>query len=307
MISSFFSRSKPIHFVVVSLYLLLVFTLVKFYNLPENIGVQWVLEQLGLFVVALGSLFVFDFFVGKNNLTQKNGYRILIYALFVGLFPEVFLDGKLLIANFFVLLAMRRIISLGSQKDMKKKLFDAALWISLASLLFFWTSIFFSLIFVALFLYSVESVKNWIIPFVGVFCVAIIGLSVMIVADINIQEYFMGFTETSFDFSDLNTKRLIISTTLFLTYSVWTSIYYLTNIKTKIRSHRPTYVLIAISALIALSLMIIAPEKDGSEFIFAFAPLAIIVSNYLETIPEKWFKETLILGLVLVPILALLL
>jgi putative effector of murein hydrolase LrgA (UPF0299 family) len=51
----------------------------------------------------------------------------------------------------------------------------------------------------------------------------------------------------------------------------------------------------------------ISPNKNGSEFLFLFAPLSIIITNYLETIKERWFKEALIIGLVVTPILILLL
>tara|TARA_R110000850_G_scaffold115941_1_gene231583 strand:- start:929 stop:1129 length:201 start_codon:yes stop_codon:yes gene_type:complete len=57
--------------------------------------------------------------------------------------------------------------------------------------------------------------------------------------------------------------------------------------------------LILFAAIIALVIIIIAPEKSGAEFIFLIAPLAIIVSNYIELISEKWFREVLIWILIL--------
>jgi hypothetical protein len=52
---------------------------------------------------------------------------------------------------------------------------------------------------------------------------------------------------------------------------------------------------------VAFMVVIFAPEKDGSEFLFMFAPLAIIITNYIEVIQEKWFKELFLLLLILVP------
>lgn len=72
MISSFFSKAKPIHFVVTSSVLLFVYIFVKFFLGNEPIEALNILKQIALFVVCLFSIFVFDFLSGKNDLTKKN-------------------------------------------------------------------------------------------------------------------------------------------------------------------------------------------------------------------------------------------
>jgi hypothetical protein len=111
----------------------------------------------------------------------------------------------------------------------------------------------------------------------------------------------------SFDFTPLNSKRIIIAGTLLLSYGTWASFYYLKNIKHQLKRYRPSFFIIILSALIALLIILVSPHKNGSEFIFLIAPLAIIMSNYLEIIPEKWFKESLILVLLLVSVVNLML
>ena len=68
-----------------------------------------------------------------------------------------------------------------------------------------------------------------------------------------------------------------------------------------------SYILILVAALISLAIIIISPNKSGSEFLFLIAPLSIIVANYIELIKEKWFKEVLIWILIIAPIVTLLL
>ena len=307
MISSFFSKAKPIHLVVVSAMLLVVFVVTKMSTITQIFSVEVFFKQSFLFGVCLASLFVLDFFVSKNNLTKKNSYKILMFGLFVAVLPETLLNSKLLIANLFILLALRRIISLRSGKDIKKKLFDAALWISLATLLFFWASLFYILIFLALLLHSIVDVKNWIIPIVGILCVAVIAASYMIVTGVDFEQYLNGFFDVSFDFTPLNSKRIIIATTILLSYGVWASFYFMRNIKHQLKSYKPSFILVIMSSLIALLIILVSPYKDGSEFIFLFAPLSIMMSNYLEIIPEKWFKESLIIVLILVSVVNLML
>ena len=307
MISSFFSKAKPIHLLLVSAMLLFVFVVTKITTLTEVFTVEVFFKQAFLFGVALASLFVLDFFVSKNNLTKKNSYKILMFGLFVAVLPETLGNSKLLIANLFILLALRRIISLRSRKEIKKKLFDATFWISLATLLFFWASLFYILIFVALFLHAIADVKNWIIPLVGILAVAIIAASVMIIMDIDFEPYLHGFFDVSFDYTPLNSKRIIIATTLLLSYGVWSSFYFMRNIKHQLKTYKPSFILVIISSLIALLIILVSPYKDGSEFIFLFAPLAIMVSNYLEIIEERWFKESLIIILIVVSLMNLML
>lgn len=307
MISSFFSKAKPIHLLVVSTLLLVVFLVAKITTLTEVFTVDVFFKQAFLFGVVLASLFVLDFFVSKNNLTKKNSFKILMFGLFVAVLPETLGNSKLLIANLFILLALRRIISLRSRKEIKKKLFDATFWISLATLLFFWASLFYILIFVALVLHAIVDVKNWIIPIVGILAVAIIAASVMIVMDIDFEPYLHGFFDVSFDYTPLNSKRIIIATTLLLSYGVWSAFYFMRNIKHQLKSYKPSFILVIISSLIALLIILVSPYKDGSEFIFLFAPLAIMVSNYLEIIEEKWFKESLIIILIVVSLMNLML
>ncbi|MBO3096732.1 DUF6427 family protein [Gelidibacter pelagius] len=307
MISSFFSKAKPIHLLVISAMLFVVFVVTKLTTLTEIFSVELFFKQAFLFGVCLASLFVLDFFVSKNNLTKRNSYKILMFGLFVAVLPETLSNSKLLVANLFILLALRRIISLRSRKEIKKKLFDAAFWISLATLLFFWASLFYILIFLALFLHSIVDIKNWIIPLIGVLCVAIIAASYMIVMGVDFEPYLHGFFDVSFDFTPLNSKRMIIAATLLFSYGVWASFYFMRSIKQQLKSYRPSFVIVIVSSLIALIIILVSPYKDGSEFIFLFAPLAIIMSNYLEIIPERWFKEGLIIVLILASLLNLLL
>lgn len=287
--------------------LFVVFVITKMTTLTETFSVEVFFKQAFLFGVCLASLFVLDFFVSKNNLTKRNSYKILMFGLFVAVLPETLGNSKLLVANLFVLLALRRIISLRSRKEIKKKLFDAAFWISLATLLFFWASLFYILIFLALFLHSIVDIKNWIIPLIGVLCVAIIAASYMIVMGVDFEPYLHGFFDVSFDFTPLNSKRMIIAATLLFSYGVWASFYFMRSIKQQLKSYRPSFVIVIVSSLIALIIILVSPYKDGSEFIFLFAPLAIIMSNYLEIIPERWFKEGLIIVLILASLLNLLL
>jgi len=307
MISNFFSKSKPIHYIVVSVILLLVFVLSRFNILQENSSLFIIAKHIGLLVTALLSVFVFDFLVSRNGLTKKNSYNILLFVLYFAILPQTLVYADLLFANFFVLLALRRLISLRSQKDITKKLFDASFWIAIATLFYFWSALFFVIVIAALLVYIITDVKNYLIPIIGIATVAVLAISYFIVIEKDIFIYLGGLYDYSVDFSPLNSKRIIIGSTLLLSFGLWSLFYYIKNIKTQMKSYRPSFKLIVLSAIIAIVIIAIAPSKNGSEFIFLFAPLSIIMTNYLEVISEKWFKETLLWIMVLTPIVLLML
>lgn len=295
MIAKFFSKSTPLHFIIVAFLLFLGFIWAQFTYNQEPVGALIIAKQMLVYGICFFSLFVFDFLTSKNSLTKKNNYKILFYGLFMLMLPETFLNTHLIVANLFVLFAVRRLVSLRSKKQLKKKILDATFWICLATLFYFWSFLFFSLIFVALFLYKISDTRNWIIPILGVIMVALIGTSLLMLSETDLTNYFSNFySGISFDFSNLNSKSIIIATTVIFTYFLWSLFYYLKNIKTKSKKYRSSYLIILMMAILAITIVMIAPNKNGSEFIFLIAPLSIIVTNYIEIIQEKWFKESLI-------------
>lgn len=302
MIASFFSKSKPIHYVIVSAVVLVVFSLTKHSVFSNGFEIGSIFKLLFLLVVCLLTIFTFDFVVSKNSLTKKNSYKILVFTLFFAVLPEVMLHSKILIANLFVLLALRRLISIRSGKMIKKKLFDAAFWIGVATLFFFWSSLFYILVFVALFVYRIADIKNWFIPIIGAVSVVIIALAVMLTFDWALSDYLNNLLDVSFDFSELNSVRIIVGSTLLLSYGLWALFYYIRNLRSKAKNIRPSYILIIFAAILSIAIVAVSPVKNGSEFLFMFAPLAIILTNYIEVIKEKWFKEVLLWSLVVIPV-----
>lgn len=286
---------------IVVLLTFFVFMVTRIISYDDNIRLNFILEQLGFYIVVLISFFVLDFLVSKNNLTKRNNYKILLFGLFLVILPITFQINNILISNVFILFALRRIISLRTNLNVKKKLFDAAFWIGIASLFYFWSILFFPLIIAALMVYSLASIKNWIIPFIGLLTVALITISYLIIKpnQIEISNYFVV---TSFDFSDYNYLNLIIGITILASLGIWALLFYIKNLKEKVKRHRPSHILIIVSFLISVIIILIAPNKNGSEFIFLFAPLSVIMANYLESIKEQWFAELFIWILILTPI-----
>ena len=302
MITRFFSTSKPIHLVIVSFLVLVLFIVYRSGYYSEGINANQILKEIVLYSATLLSIFVLSFFVNKNNLTKQNSFKILLFSLFLACVPKTIQHGNIIISNVFILFAIRRIISLRSSLYVKRKLFDAAFWIALASLFYFWSILFFILVFAALVFYSIGQINNWIIPFTGVLTVVLIIVSYSIITENSFGDIVMYIDNLSFDFSNYNKPSLIISITILISLGIWALFFYVKKLQDKSRAYRPSFILILIALIIGVVLVVLAPNKNGSEFIFIFAPLAIIMTNYIESIKETWFAEVFVWLMVLTPI-----
>lgn len=307
MITSFFNKSRPIYFAFVFFITLLAFIITRINS--ENVGLSYnfVIKQTILLVIIFGSIFLLNFIVNKNSLTNNNNYEILLFSLFLLFIPETTNHSNVLLSNFFVLLGLRRIVSFRSPKNIKKKIFDAALWIAIAALFYFWSILFFVLIILSLILYTDNNLRHWIIPFLGVLTVFLISSVISLIYYDSFLGIFNLSSKISYDFSNYNSVSYLVAITVLFSFGIWSSIFYLQNIKKKKKAFRVSFKTIILATVIAFLIVIQAPKKNGSEFLFLFAPLAIIIANYIDIIQEKWFKEIFLGVLIILPFILLLL
>ncbi|TWO33965.1 hypothetical protein E1J38_004095 [Seonamhaeicola sediminis] len=307
MITSIFSKSKPVNFIIVFFIMFLAFIIARVELIKESLSVLYVAKQLGLLLTCYFTILLLNFIVSKNSLTKLNNYEILLFSLFLLLIPSTTINANILFANFFMILGLRRIMSLRSQRNEKRKLFDAAFWIAVASLFFFWAILFFVLILLALMLYTDNNIRHWIIPFIGVVTVIVISIGVSVVCYDSFFEVLNISPTSSYDFSRYNSIMYLVSITTLLSFGAWSSVFYLQNIKKQKRAYRASFKIIILAGVISFIIVLQAPDKSGSEFLFLFAPLSIIITNYIETIKEKWFKEVFLSLLAVLPLVLLVL
>lgn len=305
MITSIFNKSKTINFIIVFLVTILAFLTARIGTVDYPLNAAYIFKQLAILGICTITVLVFNFIISKNDLTKKNNYEILLFSLFLLIIVETTLKTNILLSNFFVLLGIRRIISLKSHSNIKNKLFDAALWIAVASLFYFWAILFFLVIILSLFFYTDNNLRHWLIPFFGFATVFVIAVSASIIIYNDYLSIFKVAPVVNYDFSTYNSTRYLVAITTLLSFGTWSSIFYLQDIKKKKKASRASFKIIIIAAIIAFIIVLIAPVKNGSEFLFLFAPLAIIITNYVEIIPDKWFKEVFLWVLVIIPFVLL--
>ena len=88
MITSIFSKSKPINFIIVFFITLLAFVVARLRFANRTLHSAFYLEEMGLFFVCYASILVVNFIVSKNSLSRKSNYEILLFSLFLFTLPQ---------------------------------------------------------------------------------------------------------------------------------------------------------------------------------------------------------------------------
>lgn len=303
MLTSFFGKSKPINFLAVVIFMAVFYIIANAAVLFSDFNFGSLAIKIGVLICFVGSVTVLDFIAKKNDLTKRSAYKILIFAVFSVSFIGILRDNQTIVANLFVLLSLRRVISLKSQKDIQKKIFDATFWICIASLFYFWSILFLIVIYSGILMHTTNYFKNWLIPPVAVFTVYLLVTGFNIIFYDSFFTFNHWFQDSSFDFDYYQQPKLFIPLSVILAVALWAISFYLKLLQKANINSRPTYILVLLTLVTAIGVALFSPVKNGSELLFFFIPLSIITSNYFEDKSEKTFKEILLIGLILMPFL----
>lgn len=304
MLTSFFSKSRPINFVFVALYML-VFYLVANLNDAWISGFPLILQKLGVLLIFLLSVFLLNFVSRRNELTSRNAYKTILFAAFACMFLAALANDAAIIASFLVLLALRRIISLGSQRETVKKIFDATLWIGIASLFYFWSILFLFMVYFGILVHEGYRFRNWLVPVVALITLFSITTSVDLMVTDTFYTFSDWFVQSNFDFSQYREPVILIPLAFILALTLWSGFFYLGVIQKASANNKTPLFIILLFSLLSMTVAFFAPTKNSSELMFFFAPLAIIVTNYFQVSKDKWFREILLWIVLLLPVLLL--
>lgn len=304
MLTSFFGNSRPINFIIVAAYLTFFYITANFSVLfSSSLGI--VLQEVGLLLVLILSVFILNFISGRNELTGRNAYKSILFAGFLCMFPAALKNNDVILANLFLLLALRRILSLRSHKEIVQKIFDATFWVGVASLFYFWSILFLFVVYFGVLVHVGHRFKNWLVPLIGVLTL----LSIVTSVDLLLTDSFYTFSDwyqaSSFNFNDYRQPAVLIPAAFIFALTLWASFFYLVIIQKASANAKSSLFLILLCGGVAITVGVLAPTKNGSELLFFFAPLAIIVTNYFQHMDDKWFKEILFFSIVLLPVLLL--
>lgn len=290
MIASLFSKTQPINYALVLIMLFSCFFLYQFQVPNENFTLGDLFSKFFVFLLLLLSFFLVNFISLKNTLTQNDNYAILLFLVFILLFPTVLNNIKIVLSNVFLLLALRRLISLKTLISSQGKIFDASFWIFISAIFHFWSVLYIILVFISIVFHFGKEYKNWVLPFVSFFCVWILYIATSLILydnySINKSVYQVDFN--FFDFKDVYQNMAL---SLFVSISVLFFASQTIDYQNKPLNMQSSYKQVYFAFLLALGIYVFSANKSNDLLIYTFAPLSILGANMFEKMENSIYKE----------------
>lgn len=300
MITTLLKKSSTINYILVLTLALLLFLVYQINTTSQILTVNIVLHKSGLLIVFLGSILLTDLISKKNQYNKNSIYTLFLFLFLILFFPSVLNNGNLLMANFFVLLAVKNILSMGKPRALTQKIFDASICILIASIFHFWCALYFILIFYSILVNNAKNYKNWLIPFVGVFCLTIILVFFGLLFDVPIVLNFINSITVSYDFLYFSTVYQNIAFSVYITLAIYFFALYIIIIKNKpMISYLPNRKLL-IWFLTGFVVFIITNNKSNDCLLYTMAPLAILATDFIEERKLTWQKDTVFFGILFI-------
>ena len=305
MISSIFEKTKPINFIIVLVFLFLFYWTVQFYLLDYTFSDIEIVPSTLVLSILLFSVFVVDFIVKRNKLTGSSSFAILFFTLLFVVFPETLGDSKAVFTSFFLLLSMRRLLSIKSLKNIKLKIFDAGLWICISSIFYEWAILYLLLVFAAIYIYDPKNIRNWLVLLSVGFVFYMILYGVLVLLDET------SFMKTHYDFAINYDAIFPIKWWSSLKLSLYALFNLVLALTTFIHLGKAGMGKVIVMRLIALSFIIgivvnfLVTSENTNAIMITFFPSVIFIVNYLESIKKPKFLEIILIASILVPILVL--
>jgi len=293
MIATFFTKSNPIHYVFAFIYLFGLFLTHLNYNV-----FSFLIGAFSLFLL-LTSVLLANFIISKNDLNKKNNYSLVAICFFIGLFMEqIFFFEDILIANVFLLLAIRKIYSIRNPININKKVFDASFWILISSVFYIPTLYFFIVLIIALQLYSHFNLKNLVVVILAIisattflYLLEIINSGYLNPVDfINLLFFdFPTLDYISSFYENVSTINWPVKIIVFFSFLIPLIFIFIWNRVIKTNERRRTTTLILLTTILALIIYI--SNLNSMSFIFLFFPLIIIFTSCVEQARRELVKN----------------
>lgn len=291
MITSVFRKSTPLNYSLVVILILVFFFLFQFQDSSWMSSSFLTFQKLSLLCFIFASFFLINFIVKKNGLSKDNGYSIFFYLLFILFFPTIFNNPNVIYANFFILLALRRLISIQSLKASKEKIFDASFWILIASLFQFWCILFLILVFISIIFHVSRDYRNWVLPFIALMAVAVIFILISLIFHINAVEFFEKRAVMNFNIDYFKNNYENGALSIYVAVSLFFVFSMLTTLSNRPQIVHSSYKKIVACFFIATLVFIVSPNKSNDLLLFSIAPLSMLASSHVEYIQQKLNNE----------------
>ena len=299
MITSVFKKSTPLNYSLVVILILVFFFLFQIQDLSWVTSYFLVFQKVVLLCFILASFFLVNFITKKNGLSKDNGYAIFFYFLFLLFFPTIFNNPNIIYANFFVLLAVRRLISLQSLKDSKEKIFDASFWILIATLFQFWSILFLILVFVSIIFHVSRDYRNWVLPFIAFFAVSILFVMSSLIFKFDALSFIQERAVIDFKIDYFKNNYENGAFSIYVAIALFFVVSMVTTLSNRPQIVHSSFKKVVAYFVIATIIYIISPNKSNDILLLTIPPMSIMAASHVEYVQQKLNNEIVFYVLIL--------
>lgn len=282
MIANFFNKSKPVIVLSIITLLLMYFFISIFLGDSGEFSIQFLLKRIFFFIGYILFLWTFKFIVDKNKLTEDNLYALFLVVIILGTFSKALFSNYIIFSNLILLLSFRKIYSLRSGINTQAKLFDAAFWIGISTLIFSWSIFYLLLIYIGILMYQKVSLKNLLIPIIGLITPIFLYFIYNFYYD-NLTGFYNRFNyEFNWNFEAYNSIRFVVPIVFFAAILCWSIIAVTPKIVSVSNRLKFSWIVFLCQLLISIIIVFVSPIKNGAELFYLAFPTSIIITNFLQ-------------------------
>ncbi len=252
------------------------------------------------FVLLIIEAFLLNLIVVENEILKTQSYlSALCYIILMSYDNSILHLHPILIANLFVLLGLRKLISSYRMERAFSNTFDAGVYFAIATLFSYQSLLLLPILLVGLYMFRPIIWREWAITVIGILLIYFVLGSVYFLTNnlhVLLSNEFVSWT-----------KPLLVtypsSLAFFMGYVIVLLIMAITKLPASIRGAsqkniKGLYLFVWMLLLATLSLTI-TPELSPPIMAIFSIPIAILFSNYFTISKTNWLNESLFLLLTL--------
>ncbi|MEN8137441.1 MAG: DUF6427 family protein [Bacteroidota bacterium] len=316
MLTKVFNNTHPITILLLFLFLVLVsassfygyFNIESFHNeflvqnhYPNLGDVIPVVLSL-FFVVSLGVLV--NYIVHENSITGDNSFALLFFVLLISSFPGIVIFNPILASTFFVVLALKNLLSLHVHKKMTIKLFNAGFLIGIAAVIYPYSILYGILIYLGIIIYGADNWRQWFLPIVGILIPFYLLFTGYFWFD-NLGEYWDRFFIHSFRYREndfYGSKNVMIVLGIYLLITIFAIFDYSSNMRLHKLDTRKSYAMTYLGLFIGVIIAMFGTITNGQELIILFLPISAIWAKFIQH-KKKPIWRNVFMGLIIIIII----
>lgn len=290
MIARFFEKTNPIIYVILTVVLLLCSVI---YSIQKAEVFEWglLLKSLGVLVVLVIGLIIIERICHKKDITKNNSYAFLIAVLMMLMIPNVFLSWQVALSVIFVLFGFNLLLNMDASKHIKRNIFDASFLILAGVIFEFWAFIFMAMIYFSVVTSFQRDYRNFLVPLVSLFFVALIFITLGVVLEFDYKEMFLSQLQTKFKLDVFESTKEHVGFSFLVAFALIFLINMLMLYGSKTQIKKNAYRKLIVFVIFGFMVFVVSSQKKATQLLFVIYPVSVLGANYLENIRDQKYKN----------------